>query len=555
MTQNRFRCLLCVLCVLCVLCGYTSSWAADPTYWQDVRPILRKHCTVCHAERKLDEVDISAGLALDKPELIRKGGKVAVLVPGKPDDSLIVSLLTSKDLKRRMPLDADPLPAEAIAIIRKWVEIGAPEGVKPAETDAGTGGLTPPARPGRKLDVTFTTKAALPKTANLPGNLELTLAIGPLPPVAAVAFSPDGKLLAAGSYGRVTVWDLTTAKPAKILTNVLAAVNDLKFSPDGKLLAVAGGQPSARGDLRLFDTTDWKLVVSLGGHLDTVSCVSWSPDGAKLLSASFDKTVRLWDVKTKQVLHTFTGHSDFVYAVAFSPKGDWYATASKDRTGRIVDAATGKGLVTLSGMDQDVLAVAVRPDGLQVVTSGYETQLSWWDAKTAERVRKAGGPGVATHEIALDPKGTLAVAAGGDGTVRMYNPNAGDQTKAVQAGAPVFAVAVDPAAKRIASGGADGTVKVWDVGGARLLVTLWSGPGEPGGVGEPGDVSPRVDAGHWLALAPEGYFSASESLTAKGVWKAGGQPVPDAKALAPLSDPAQVAKAAQGQKVPEPVWK
>ena len=102
--------------------------AADPTYWQDVRPILRKHCTVCHSERKLPELDVSAGLALDKPEHIRKGGKVPVLVPGKPDESLIVALLTTADKKRAMPLDADPLPAADVAVIRRWVEAGAPEG-------------------------------------------------------------------------------------------------------------------------------------------------------------------------------------------------------------------------------------------------------------------------------------------------------------------------------------------------------------------------------------------------------------------------------------------
>src|SRR4051794_36151158 len=100
-------------CIL-VACAPAAVAAADaPTYWQDVRPILRKHCTVCHSERKLADVELSAGLALDKPELIRAGGKkgkVPVLVPGKPDESLIVSLLTSKDPKRAMPLDADPLP-------------------------------------------------------------------------------------------------------------------------------------------------------------------------------------------------------------------------------------------------------------------------------------------------------------------------------------------------------------------------------------------------------------------------------------------------------------
>ncbi|HJZ55488.1 MAG TPA: c-type cytochrome domain-containing protein, partial [Gemmataceae bacterium] len=185
----------------------SSAFAADPpTYWQDVRPILRKNCTVCHSERKLDETDVSAGLALDKPELIRKGskdGKVPVLVPGKPDESLIVVLLSTKDKKRAMPLDADPLPAADIEVIRKWVAAGAPEGVKPMATDTAV--VNPVARPVRKLDVTFATKAALPKTAATPGPLEFAVPIGPLPPVAAVAFSPNGKLLATGTYGRVTV--------------------------------------------------------------------------------------------------------------------------------------------------------------------------------------------------------------------------------------------------------------------------------------------------------------------------------------------------------------
>jgi mono/diheme cytochrome c family protein len=538
-----------------VVCAFAApGLAADPTYWQDVRPILRKHCVVCHAERRVADVDVSAGLALDKPNNIKKGsknGKVPVLVAGKPDESLIVALLTEKNKKRAMPLDADPLSEEEIATIRKWVAAGAPEGPKPNETDIG--GPAPPTRPTRKLDVTFGTKAALPKAANLPGALELTLTIGPLPPVAAVAFSPDGKLLATGTYGRVTIWDLSTGKLVKVLTNVLGAVNDLKFSPGGKLLAVAGGQPSARGDLRLFDTTGWKLLHSLGGHMDTVSCVSFSADGTKLASASFDKTVRLWNVPEAKpgggtgepaggspvkLIHSFTGHSDFVYAVAFGPDGSWYATASKDRTGRIVETATGKGLFTLSGSDQEVLAVGVLPNGTQVLAAGLDPLVSWYDPKTAERTRRAGGPGTATHEIAIDPKGVLVAVAGGDGTVRTLDPKTAAQVKAMQTGSVVFAVAVDAGAKRIASGGADGTVKVWDAADARLLVTLWSGPEES-----------------WLALCPEGYFAGPEALLAKGAWKAGGKPVTDAKWLAPLAEAGQIGKALNGQKLAEPVWK
>lgn len=513
---------------------------ADPTYWGDVRPILRKHCTVCHSERKLGEVEVSAGLALDKLELIRaggKGGKAPVLVAGQPDKSLLVTLLTTKDKKRAMPLDADPLPAADITTLRRWVELGAPEGTRPKDVDA----VATPATIAkvRKLPVTFVTKAVLPKDAKLPGPIDFTLPVGPLPPVAALAFSPDGKLLATGTYGRVTVWDLARAAPAMVLTNVLGAVNDLRFSPDGTLLAVAGGQPSARGDLRLFGTSDWSLVSTLGGHLDTVSGVAWAPDGKRLVSGSFDKTVRLWEVadpKAAKVLHTFTGHSDFVYAVAFGPKGDWYATASKDRTGRMIDAATGKSLFTFSGNNDEVLAVAVRPDGAQVFTSGLESAVKAWDAKTAEKTKQAGGPGGGTHELAIDPKGKLLAAAGADGTVRLYDPTATTALKAVPTGSPVFAVVVDPAAKRVVSGTADGTVKLWDAADGRLLVTFWSG----------GD--------GWVAFTPEGHVSASDGLTGRATWRAGARPLTDAKWLAPLAAPAEVARAARGEKVGEPAF-
>ena len=225
-----------------------------------------------------------------------------------------------------------------------------------------------------------------------------------------------------------------------------------------------------------------------------------------------------------------------MYGVAFSPKGDWYATASKDRTGRIVDVATGKSLGTFSGMEQEVLAVAVRPETGQVVTSGFETAVSWWDPKTAERTRKTGGPGVATHEIAFDAKGAVMVVAGGDGTLHAYDAASGKLTKAPRPGSPVFALAVDPAGKRMASGSADGLVKLWDVADARLLATFWSGSNDD-----------------WFAFA-EGYYSASERVQKIAVWQAAGKPVADAKWLVPLNLPTNVAKAAIGEKLPEPAF-
>src|SRR5947209_8885022 len=119
--------LFALLSVLFVSSVVTSSSAAEPTYWQDVRPLLRKHCTVCHSVRTIKEVDVSAGLALDSYAAITKDPKKPIVVPGKAAESEFIKRLHASDAAKRMPLDADPLPAETIDVLTRWVNAGAPE--------------------------------------------------------------------------------------------------------------------------------------------------------------------------------------------------------------------------------------------------------------------------------------------------------------------------------------------------------------------------------------------------------------------------------------------
>ncbi|HYT91081.1 MAG TPA: c-type cytochrome domain-containing protein, partial [Gemmataceae bacterium] len=125
------RFVLSVLCALAIIPTAAAGGPAEPTYWKDVRPLLRKHCIVCHSAKNVKEVDVSGGLALDSYEAVRKGTKHPVLQPGKSADSVLVHLLATKDVKKRMPLDAAPLPEESVALIRKWIDTGAKEGQKP----------------------------------------------------------------------------------------------------------------------------------------------------------------------------------------------------------------------------------------------------------------------------------------------------------------------------------------------------------------------------------------------------------------------------------------
>src|SRR6266404_8576704 len=107
MKSSRF-----VVCALITLCIVNACGAQDLTYWQDIRPVFRKHCTVCHGSRYLNKTDVSGGLALDAFDVAMKGTTRPVIVPGKSGARLLVELITTSDLRKRMPLDGDALPKE-----------------------------------------------------------------------------------------------------------------------------------------------------------------------------------------------------------------------------------------------------------------------------------------------------------------------------------------------------------------------------------------------------------------------------------------------------------
>jgi hypothetical protein len=528
--------ILFVLLVPMSVCAQTEL-----TYWQDIRPIFRKHCTACHSTKNLREVDVSGGLALDTFEATKKGSKRSVITPGASDKSVLHELLVTADVKKRMPLDSDPISKEKIALIKKWIDGGAKEGTPPAEVAV----LPTKKAVTRKLDVILPTSAVPPAGSlglKAAGKLDLAIKIGPLAPITAVAFSPDNKLLAVGSYGQVVIWDLTTATPSKLLTNVLGAVNDLRFSPKGDILAVGGGQPSAKGDLRLYQTSDWKLLATLRGHDDVVFSLAFSPDGQQLASGSFDHTVRLWDVQTHAAVKEYHNHSDFVYAVAFSPNGKQLVSASKDRTVQLFDKETGKSVFTFSGMEQDVMAVAFHPDGKSVISSGFESNIFWWNTATGERMGKpGGGHGIATHELAFSKDGKRIVSAGADRTVRTWDGGTGALVKAFPVGSIAYSVAISPNNKLVASGSFDGLVRVWDETSARLLITLVANASDS-------------DQPDWLALTPEGYCGGSDKLVAQVRWRINTQEVSGAAVLKSVRQPSVVARALRGEVVPAPVF-
>ena len=153
-------------------------------------------------------LDISAGLALDSLEGILAGSaRDKVIVPGKSRESELVRRLADPDEDRRMPLQDKPLSPPQQELVRRWIDSGAPQGNPAGTVGQGCRDIAPrKVRWVRSLDVPLPCDVKLAADsldAPKGGPLAVSLRVGPLPAVTALAFRGDGRLLAVGTYGQV----------------------------------------------------------------------------------------------------------------------------------------------------------------------------------------------------------------------------------------------------------------------------------------------------------------------------------------------------------------
>lgn len=434
--------------------------AAAPTvsFMKDVAPILVENCIACHNPKKSE-----SKYTMTTFTLLAKGGQQGegiTLEPGDPDASRFVELLRP-DGSPRMPYKQDPMPAEKIALIERWVKEGAKyDGTDPSE------------------DWTVVLRKNTPVV--IPESYRLAV------PITALAFSPDGSELASSGYHEINLWKQADGALDRRLRGLGERVYDIEYSRDGKWLATASGDPGQFGGVKLWlaePNGGGKPVRDLLESGDCVFAVAFSPDSKTLAAAGADRAIRLWDVESGKELATIEDHADWIYDVVFSPDGKRLASASRDKTSKVFDVVKKESIVTFPGHAQPVYTAAFSPDGKNVYTGGEDNLIRVWSPdEDAKQLRQVGGFGGPVFKLQLTPDGKELVACGSDKVVRVFTAANGAAVRTLSGHADwVYTFALSHDGKTIASGSWDGEVKFWNFADGKPGKALFAAPGfKPG---------------------------------------------------------------------------
>lgn len=210
-------------------------------------------------------------------------------------------------------------------------------------------------------------------------------------------------------------------------------------------------------------------------HEGEVSTAEFSPDGKRLLTASFDKTAKIWDARDGRLLHTLAGHSGKLWTAHFSPDGRLIVTTGEDHDAVLWDAGNGTLLRRLKGHRGWIHRSEFSPDGRRLLTASYDKMARLWEVQTGRPLL------VFTHAEMLwaakfSPDGRFVATASDDRTTKIWDAESGRLLRTLgPQGGPVRVVAWSPDGSLVATGSDDGAVKLWTTSTGGLKLTLREG--------------------------------------------------------------------------------
>ncbi len=334
------RWLIACLLPVCTTSATSRNWL----YERDIAPILRTYCAGCH-----NDADREGEFSVETFASLNKGGdKGATLKPGDPESSLLVKLIEGRSKPSMPPKDEPRVPAAELALLRQWIADGAP---------------------GPQRDESLLKNLVVP---------EVAVGRGVARPWTAVEYSPDGKILALGTAGRVEFRNASGRRIQRVIDGIPGKVNALHFSADGATLVVAAGITGIDGVAELYSVATGQKLVRFEGHRDAVQDAELSPDGRWLATAGYDRSIRLWKVADHSLVWSNSVHNGAVFDLAFDPSGTVLASASADQTVKLWRVRDGLRLDTLNQPQGDLNRVLFTPDGQHVLAGGADRRIHQW---------------------------------------------------------------------------------------------------------------------------------------------------------------------------------
>jgi WD40 repeat protein len=274
-------------------------------------------------------------------------------------------------------------------------------------------------------------------------------------PVFALAWSPDGRALAASGFGpTVTIRDRETGRVRSIESGSGQHRFIIGWSGDGRRLIVGGVDEAVEA---------WDVAVNGPGEVHKVTRPEDRSDASRMISeASRGGPIRVrGSIEWRTSWLPASDH--LALTAAFAPDGLSIVTAEVDQALRVWDARSNRLRFTLRGDNRGVSCVSYSPDSSRIASGGGGA-LRVWDAKSGELLTTLGDRIVGTAVIAFSPDGTRLAGANWDRTIRVWELSNGfERAKLGGHDGQVLSLAWSPDGRTLASGGYDSTVKLWDL--------------------------------------------------------------------------------------------
>jgi len=453
------------------------------SYYKQVRPIFQAQCQGCHQPAKA-----GGGYVMTAFTRLLAGGdsKAVAVVPKQPDESHLVDLITPDGGKADMPKDKPPLTPAEIETIRKWISQGAVDDT-PDTARVRYDKDHPPvySRPPVITAMEYSPDGSLLAVGGFhevllwkgDGTELVARLVGLSERIESVRFSPSGDRLAVtggqpGRMGEVQIWDVAKRKLTLSVPVTFDTIYGASWSADGTKLAFG----CADNSVRAINAKTGEQILFMGSHNDWALDTVFSADGSHLISVGRDQTAKLTEVATQRFVDNITSITPGalkggIASVARHPKRDEIVVGGSDgrpklyRVFRQVTRVIGDDsnlIREFPAMPGRLFSVAVSADGKriaagssldgsgQVSVFGYEFDtglpenikaimakvadtrspqeretLAKYHAEGVKQVSQTPFPKAGVFALSFRPDRTALAAAGGDGTVRLIDPESG----------------------------------------------------------------------------------------------------------------------------------